>query len=301
MVLARPQASVLFAPFELRLYLRWRSQQPDVEPADTTPPVPNAYEYAAFQTWRAEERIRVLPQSYIADVLDDFSGAQDDPIPEDCAVAQICGHALHPATTTPDSLDISHCAVCTYNLHTTLMTALWKKWKALGGPWRVADSADSTERNAYNHTNRAYHAAKCALVNDIQDIEDKAALEDSWHEPYHIAHAHAHGAVKALEMYKEAINFPSTFGMAPHSPLSTPAKRRLKEKKKRLRTRPTFLRPQTTDHKPSGPAPRLRTTQTHPTPAHQTKDTGTHPTTTTGASLSPNAASSSVPSRPTSL
>jgi hypothetical protein len=245
MVLARPQASVLFAPFELRLYLRWRSQQPDVEPADTTPPVPNAYEYAAFQTWRAEERIRVLPQSYIGDVLDDFSGAQDDPIPEDCAVAQICGHALHPATTTQDSLDISHCAVCTYNLHTTLMTALWKKWKALGGPWRVADSADSAERNAYNHTNRAYHAAKCALVNAIQDVEDKAALEDSWHEPYHIANAH--GAVKALEMYKEGINFPSTSGMAPHTPLSTPAKWRLKEKKK-IAYAPDV--PETTNHRP---------------------------------------------------
>jgi hypothetical protein len=245
MAIARPQASVLFAPFELRLYLRWRSQQPDVDTADTTPPVPNAYEYAAFQTWRAQERIRVLPQSYITNVPDGSTELQDVPIPEDCAVAQICGHALHPATTTRDSSDISHCAVCTYSIHTSLITAISKKWKALGGPWRVADSADNAERNAYNHTNRAYHTAKCALIIAMQYIEDKAALEDSWHEPYHIANAHS--AVKALQMYKGSINFPSTSGVAPHTPLSTPAKRRSKEKK-RIVYSPDV--PETTKHRP---------------------------------------------------
>jgi hypothetical protein len=245
MTLPRPQASVLFVPFKLRLYLRWCSQHLDADLDDPTPPVPNAYEYAAFQEWRTKERISVLPQSYITDALDESTQPQDEPTPKGCKVAQICGHALHPATTPPDCFDISHCPVCTYKLHTTLIAALLKKWKALGGPWRVKDTADNAERNAYNHTNRAYHAAKCALVNAMQDIEDRAALEDAWHQPYHIANAH--GAVKALEMYKDSINFPSSNGFAPQTPFSTPAKQRLKEKKNIVYSPDT---PETTKHRP---------------------------------------------------
>jgi hypothetical protein len=245
MAAARPKASVLFAPHELRLYLRWRSEQPVASPSDKFPPFPDAYEYAAFLTWRAKERTRILRKAHITDVPDNATVEQEDPIPDGCAVAQICGHALHPATTTSGSEDISHCPVCVYKLHAALIAAIWEKWLDLEGPWHGSDHADNAERTAYNNTNRAYHTAKVALVNAMQDIEDKAALEENWAEAHHVANAY--GTVKALELYQTSIDFPTTSGVAPQTPLSTPAKRRLKEKKKIEYSPDT---PENTRHRP---------------------------------------------------
>jgi hypothetical protein len=255
MATARPQASVLFAPFELRLYQRWRSQHhPDSgsDPADeSTPPVPNAYDYADFQTWRAKERIRVLPSKYITSSSEAAEGEEDpqddDDIPTDCTVASKCGHALHPAVTKEDGENENeneneYCAVCVFKMHTNLVAALWDKWQDLGAPWRATHES---ECKAYNATARAHQSAKVALVNAMLRCEETAVLERKWNVANGKVHAASvYGPGKALDMYEKSIHFPTTLGVATES---TPAKCRGKQRKSIVYAPDT---PEDTKHRP---------------------------------------------------
>jgi hypothetical protein len=231
-------ASVLFTPFELRQYQRWCSQHLGHNYMYiSTIPIPNAYEYALFQAWRAKDHIRVLLEEDL-DAPND-SEVQPGPAQNDCVVASICKHPLHSATTKDGR---EYCPLCVFELHNALITALWNNWRDIGGPWR---SAGDRYRKEYNDTSHAYHSAKVALANAVHDIEDMAALEETWHGDDHVASKY--GAVKALEMYRKSITFPTTSGVAPQTPKSTPNRRRLVEKKSIMYSPDT---PENTNHRP---------------------------------------------------
>jgi hypothetical protein len=237
---ARPKqpASVLFVPFELRLYQCWCAQHLGHSYiCISTIPLPDAYEYALFQAWRTEECIHILPPKCF-NVPDDLE-AQPESVRNDCTVASICKHPLHPTTTEDDR---EYCPLCIFELHNALITALWDRWKDIGGPWRAGGDFN---RKAYNDTTRAYHSAKVALVNAMREVEDMAAVEEKWDKGDHVASKY--GAVKALDMYRKSITFPTTSGVAPQTPLSTPSRHRLVEKKSIMYSPDT---PEDTNHRP---------------------------------------------------
>jgi hypothetical protein len=79
----------------------------------------------------------------------------------------------------------------------------------------------------------------------MREVEDMAAVEEKWDKGDHVASKYC--AVKALDMYRKSITFPTTLGVAPQTPLSTPSRHCLVEKKSIIYSPDT---PENTNHRP---------------------------------------------------
>jgi hypothetical protein len=271
-VMARPpsQASVLFTPLELRVYQRWRSLYVyEIEDDDFTP-VPNAFEYAAYKEWRANERAQDLPQNSMSasDVCETESEIENEEAPKaeeevkGFVIAEKCRHPLHPAHVKqrvpgywiedgeiPDTP--SHCPVCTLALHRNLIEALSEKWKELGAPWRRAAITDNDERAKYSETLRAYHKAKVALVNAMRGFEEAVEEEKEWevaHPERDVEIVKEHGAKKALEQYETGIAYPARLAEPDQVLPATPSSKRARTKHQTY----SYDTPNNTKHRPQG-------------------------------------------------
>jgi hypothetical protein len=98
MAQSRPptHASVLFAPFELDMYELWRSLHCSSSNASSIVPVPTALEYADFQQWNTEERVRKSPpKTYLTSDLPEKIKFVEEKA-ANLRLADKCKHILQP-------------------------------------------------------------------------------------------------------------------------------------------------------------------------------------------------------------
>ncbi|KAG9379314.1 hypothetical protein A1F94_009670 [Pyrenophora tritici-repentis] len=169
------RASVLLKGDDLRRFKDfqyWRSfGNPAVlDIADEYMTLPTAYEYYEFRSQHFD-----IHQA------------------KNTGVAAQCRHPLHPGhpAVQPQQPEAEAgrdkrsptevaqwCPVCTVRMHLGLLDALFKQWKAVGGPWRDADSPPRTP--ARQEVMRAYTVRKTDFANELLRVEDISHLEQKW-------------------------------------------------------------------------------------------------------------------------
>ncbi|KAH7078153.1 hypothetical protein BKA63DRAFT_552270 [Paraphoma chrysanthemicola] len=266
-------ASVLFAPFELRMYQRWRSRYIFSDLPDNNAPLPTALEYAAYQDWRAQERERCLPRNYIhasdpVDIHSDNEAEEEHREIDGALFAEKCKHTFHPAhidtlATSPgpypsvDDAGITdlpmYCPVCTIKAHQTLISAIYTEWTTFGAPWRDPPTTNPAEKAMYSATLRAYQKARVDLVNTISTISLLAEQESAWsltHPDTNTAYLNAYTARTAVQIYNNEITYPAKLVDPNYISLSliTQHLHTAGRRKKKVTYSPTT--PQSTRHRP---------------------------------------------------
>ncbi|KAI4655452.1 hypothetical protein J4E93_000164 [Alternaria ventricosa] len=251
-----PKASALLLPYEIELYKRWRQSAFDIAIEDDDDILlPTAFEYMDFVEWRARQ----------CEKLDGTSEAEKkspDPRFAGYALAERCGHPLHPGDPRPDAQrqqengeeeegeeheDIAWCSMCVLQIHLKLLGELWDKWLDSGGPWRLLRPGSTVE--GFHSSKRAYYKRKTDLINDVDSLEDIARLEAAWeaaHAAADVEVVHPYSARTAVDVYAKGVQFPARLSNADDSALRTPAS---KSKNKRLSYSPDT--PEDTRHRSS--------------------------------------------------
>jgi hypothetical protein len=233
-------ASTLFTPAELEEYTRYLYIHKTLPRQDRIP-LPTAAAFSAFQTWRRTRSLSPTPPA-------------NSPTYPGFVTAAACGHPLHPghiaALAAQDDLTtpIQYCSVCALRLHRDLVAALWKRVRAVGGPWRglPVDVPQAT----YLAVKAAFGRARTALVNDIDVLEDTAQLEREWEAENpgrSVSVARAWGAVEAMRRYRDNATF-ATHGKG--EGVRTPAPEKNEKKKKKREVGFAEDTPEETSHRP---------------------------------------------------
>ncbi|KAI4634836.1 hypothetical protein J4E83_002158 [Alternaria metachromatica] len=255
-----PKASALFLPYEIELYQRWRKSALGIAAEnDDDVLLPTAFEYMDFLEWRARQCSKL-------DGTQEAESKSPDPAFSGYVLAERCGHPLHPGDPRPDALrqpkddaeeeneeegeeqdTIAWCSMCLLQIHLKLLAELWDKWLNSGGPWRVLRPGSTAE--GWQIAKRAYYMRKTNLVNDVDNLEDVARLEDTWeaaHPAADVEVVRAYSAKTAVDVYAKGVQFPARVAgpdeVAPRTPTG-------KERKKRLSYSPDT--PEDTRHRSS--------------------------------------------------
>ncbi|KAI1533409.1 hypothetical protein PtrSN002B_007865 [Pyrenophora tritici-repentis] len=194
------RASVLLKGDDLRRFKDfqyWRSfGNPAVlDIADEYMTLPTAYEYYEFRSQHFD-----IHQA------------------KNTGVAAQCRHPLHPGhpAVQPQQPE----AEAGRDKRSPTEVAQWCPWKAVGGPWRDADSPPRTP--ARQEVMRAYTVRKTDFANELLRVEDISHLEQKWETANSsttpsVEAAQIYSATHALAIYNTILKFP---GMAT-SPAST--------------------------------------------------------------------------------
>ncbi|KAH7070287.1 hypothetical protein FB567DRAFT_455962 [Paraphoma chrysanthemicola] len=265
-------ASILFAPFELRMYQRWRSRYIFSDLPNNNAPLPTALEYAAYQDWRAQERKRCLPRNYInasdpVDVNSEHEAEEDYGEIDGAILATECKHPIHPAHASALAASPSlsshiedgeitdpplYCPVCTLKAHQTLISAIYTKWTTLGAPWRDPPTTSPAEKAVYSATLRAYQKARVDLVNTISIFSHLADQESAWslaHPESNTSYLQPYTATTAVQTYYDGITYPAKLVDPNYISLSLTTTPHPHSSKKKVTYSPTT--PLTTRHRPS--------------------------------------------------
>jgi hypothetical protein len=193
-------ASALFSPAELAEYTYYSFAHNALPDRDNVS-LPTAAEFAAFQTWRRLRSISPIPSSN----LHTYPGFE---------TAAQCGHPLHPghiaALAAHDDLanPVHYCSVCALSLHRVYVAAIWKRVQAVGGPWR--DDPAGMAPATIAAVKAAFSRARTAMYNDVDVLEDTAALEMAWEAENpgrDVGVAREWGAVRAMARYRNKSQF----------------------------------------------------------------------------------------------
>ncbi|KAF2852409.1 hypothetical protein T440DRAFT_506787 [Plenodomus tracheiphilus IPT5] len=175
-----------------------------------------------------------------------------------------CKHILHPghpATTsttaegsssgTDNNNTLLWCPKCILAIHARILNELWRRWAALGGPWRQLPNG--AKEQDYHDAKQAFRTRKVDLVNTIDDLETIAQLEAAWEAANPDADipevVKEHGAVKTVESYHLGHALPEGLTEENVLPPRTPTSMPRKAKMKRLSYSPGT--PEDTRHQPS--------------------------------------------------
>jgi hypothetical protein len=233
----QPKASALLSPRELQKYKEWRFPESNavISGDDGSVLLPTAFEYADFLDWRTAQRMRqsVPPADSEDEDTDAFGKKIKNPEHEGFALADHCGHPLHPGYSgVLDEMEegdlIPWCPMCTLRIHLQLLAELWDKWLRVGGPWRILPPG--TTGDEFIIAKRAYYQRKVDFVNAMDGVEDIARMEVAWeveHPATDFEAVKAFGATKAVEAYCKGISFPAQLAEAKQAlpPRITPKKR----------------------------------------------------------------------------
>lgn len=187
-----PEASSLFEPSELSQYRSWRVLQVDATVLEAESLLlPTGLEYVDFQVWLYEQHTLSSEEASLPNEDAAVSPAVLGPALQ-LVQAGRCSHALHPghpavSSLQQDDYNFSTCRVveaapwcpkCVLVMHLRLLSALWYKWVARGGPWRVLPEGTTGEE--YLKARQAFLVQKVELINALDEMESTARLEVAW-------------------------------------------------------------------------------------------------------------------------
>ncbi|KAI8937056.1 hypothetical protein NX059_006275 [Plenodomus lindquistii] len=279
---ALPKADALFLPNELPWYFLWWQEhykEEIVNPLRVL--LPTAFEYIEYLEWMSKKQQRNHEASSPAKEVEQDapappptpspkppsseSPATQDPANEIVKAAR-CQHTLHPGhpaatpTTEEDIVNITEkriqqwCPKCTLTIHVRILTDLWQRWSALGGPWR--NLPPGTRGEHYDNQKQAFRIRKLDMVNAIDELDAIAAQELEWetaHPEVEIADAvKEQSASKTMSVYQAGNLWPEGFNqhMVLHIPPRTPKSTAKGKGKMRLSYSPGT--PEDTRHRPNG-------------------------------------------------
>jgi len=194
-------ASLILTTRELKYYQRFQSQTTTL-PQKSRGRLPDAAEYAAFQSWLSKHDSGYFSDSPLADVACYIESASSNQAVEQplARKADLCGHSLHP---THQLAKVERCPVCTIEMHMTYMSILTTTLESAGGLMKQRWAISEKDNPAL----QAWYAGKLALVHDLHDIERAAELEEEYDNSLNLAAAsfgdvsQVKTAVKALGLY----------------------------------------------------------------------------------------------------
>lgn len=154
-------ASTIFTVKELRAYRRWRLQT--LNALSNPDPLPNAYEYADFLTWRENK-------NDITAHLNGFPIGEQKP---GLAVARCCERELHPRVSIAD-LEANRCPICVIEAHMLYEQLLANRLAVLSQVNRYTSNQD------YENMRKAWTSAKLDLVYMVCRFEELMANDREW-------------------------------------------------------------------------------------------------------------------------
>lgn len=232
-------ANLIFGSREQKQYRKFQAQDVATRP-QTFGALPTAEQYAAFQLWCQKNDSGYFSDTPLSDLITSMHcEAQKDDVGK--RVNAACGHALHP-TQWSDREDVDRCPVCTVEMHTVYMDMIMQAVKKSGGNmeqrWEAAPAS--------NPTLEAFYIGKIALMHAIGDIEELAAMEESWDQNQPIVGSdtkddtQVRTAQEALRMYWATVDESSCSDnsrpMSPSSSSSSSSEASQKKQKKQCIT-----------------------------------------------------------------
>ncbi|KAL1610422.1 hypothetical protein SLS60_002089 [Paraconiothyrium brasiliense] len=223
-MIARPRtatstlpASLILTPRAQKQYRRYQSQTSDLPPKRQGR-LPNATEYADFQSWLAKRDSGYLSDTPLADIAYYAERASEQR--EEKGKASVCEHTLHP--TYQERAE--RCPVCTVEVHMTYMKALTVALEATGGLMKQRWEATDQDCPVL----QAWYAGKLALIKELGRLESLAQDEQDYDQEHQEKEHQQKGnssqatsevktATQALDIYWDSMEANATMRRLPCS------------------------------------------------------------------------------------